>query len=255
MNTRYNSVFSLTLLIALFSTSVFAQFEGLISMNVYSEDNGQAEVSEVNLYATATRIMIKGEENFDLMDNMSTDGLLIRNDKKDFIIMTGRNQALQVTKIEIEGLVEMLTSWNGDEPGSEPNTPKTEYKFSENTQTILGYETAELIIEDTENPEKHLSVWLTPDIDINWGMLAERWNNMPKSMDKEINGISQEIIFKGKNFPLMIEAVHGEKRVKVMEVSNVNKSNVARAMVEVPSGTVLMSFKDFVFQKMMEQQR
>jgi hypothetical protein len=243
----------LALFMAMFSTTLYAQFEGQISMNVYSEDDGEIEVNELNLYATADRIMIKGEENFDVMDKMSTDGLLIRNDLKDFVIMTGKNQALQVTKVEIEGLVEMLASWSGESEKSSSTSSKTDYSFSDRTQTILGYETAEMIVQDTENPEKHLSIWLAPDIDIDWGMMAERWNNMPESVDAEINGVTQDVIFKGKNFPLLIEAVDGNERTKLMEVSKVNKSSVAKAMVEIPSGITLMSFKDYVFKMMMEQ--
>lgn len=244
---------ALLFMISVSSTVVYAQFEGQISVNVYSQDNGKTEVSELNLFATATRIMIKGEDDFNLMDQMSTDGLLIRNDMKDFVIMTGPNQALQVTKAEIEGLVEMLASWGGGSSDTDPNTVKTKHSFSDETKKLLGYETAELIIQDAENPEKHLSIWLTPDIDVNWGMLAEKWNNMPKGMDEEINGLSQEIIFRGKNFPMMIEAVDKGERTILMKVTNVNKSSIAKAMVEVPAGTTLMSFQDFIMKKMMEQ--
>ncbi|MEX0724022.1 MAG: hypothetical protein WD053_09095 [Gracilimonas sp.] len=245
---------TLILVMSAFSTAVYAQFEGQISMNLYNQENGQTEVSELNLYATADRIMIKGEEDFDLMDQMSSDGVLIRNDRKDFVIMTGNNQALQVTKVEIEGLVDMMASWSGDSSGgSSSDKPKTKYSFSDRTKEINGFEAAEMVVQDAENPEKHLSVWLTPDIDINWGMLGEKWNNMPADIDAEINGMTQEVIFKGKNFPMMIEAVDGDKRTKIMEVNSVNRSSVAKAMVEVPSGVTLMSFKDFVFQMMMQQ--
>ncbi|HET8865172.1 MAG TPA: hypothetical protein VFM80_05695 [Gracilimonas sp.] len=244
---------TLIISITAFSTAAYAQFEGQISMNVYSEDNGQTEVSELNLYATADRIMIKGEEDFDLMDQMSTDGVLIRNDRKDFVIMTGENQALQVTKIEIEGLVDMMASWGGESGKKSSPKSNNEYSFSDRTQTILGFEAAEMIIKNEDEPNKHLSIWLTPGIDINWGMLAEKWNNMPEDIDAEINGMTQEIIFKGRNFPMQIEAVEGDKRTMLMEVTNVNKSSVAKAMVEVPSGVTLMSFKDFVFQMMMQQ--
>ena len=223
-------------------------------MNLYSEENGVTEVSELNLYATSDRIMIKGEEDFDLMSQMSTDGLLIRNDRKDFVIMTGNNQALQVTKEEIEGLVDMMASWSGNGSGSDDKPKrKTTYSFSDRTQNIIGFEAAELIVEDAENPNKHLSIWLTNDIDVNWGMLGERWNKLPADIDAEVNGMAQEIIFKGKNFPLMIEAVENGNRVTIMDVSNVNRSSIAKAMVEVPSGVTLMSFKDFVFQMMMQQ--
>jgi hypothetical protein len=240
----------------LFSTAAFAQFEGQITMKVYDHDNdnGEIETTEFNLYATPTRILIKGEENYEIMDNMKTNGFLIRNDKKDFVVMTGENKALQVTKAEIEGMVEMLASWSEPNAETEENTIKTNYKFSDRTRTINGFETAELIITDEENPNRHLSVWLTPDIDINWGMLAEKWNNVPEGFDEEINGMSQELIFKGKNFPILIESVEGDDRLTVMEATNVNRSSIAKAMVEIPRGTVLMSFKDFMFQMMMQEQ-
>lgn len=246
------SLLGLVFVLALFSGSVYAQFEGQITMDVYSEDDGKIEVSQVNLYATPNRIMFKGQDNFSVMDQMSTDGLLIRNDMKDFVIMTEKDQALQVTKVEIEGLVEMLSSWGGDSKENQ-NTPKPDYSFSDRTQTILGYETAEMIITDSENPNKHLSVWLAPEIDINWGMLAEKWNNMPKSIDSEINGVAQDVVFKGKNFPMLVEAVEGDERKTIMKVNNVNRSSVAKAMVEIPTGVTLMSFKDYVFKMMMER--
>lgn len=254
MNKIRVSILFSVLTLLLFSSAATAQFEGQITMKVYDHDDEKTETSEFNLYATATRIMIKGEENYEIMDNMNTDGFLIRNDKKDFIVMTGENKALQVTKAEIEGMVEMLSSWSQPNAKTEKNTIKTNYKFSDRTRTINGFETTELIVTDEENPNKHLSVWLTPDIDINWGMLAEKWNNMPQEFDDEINGMSQELIFKGKNFPILIEAVEGDERLTVMEAINVNRSSIAKAMVEVPSGTVLMSFKDFMFQMMMQEQ-
>lgn len=252
MFTKRFSLLGLLFVLALFSGSAYAQFEGQITMDVFSEEDGKIEVSQINLYATPNRIMLKGEDDFAVMDQMSTDGLLIRNDMKDFVIMTGKDQALQVTKVEIEGLVEMLSSWSGG--ASEPdNTPKPDYSFSDRTQTILGYEAAEMIVTDSENPGKHLSIWLAPDININWGMLAERWNNMPESIDSEINGVAQDVVFKGKNFPLLIEAVEGGERTTIMKVNNVNPSSVAKAMVEIPAGVTLMSFKDYVFKMMMER--
>lgn len=253
MNMRRFSIPAFALLFSMMASSVYAQFEGQITLNIYSNDNGQVETNELNLYATADRIMINGEDQFDIMDNVTTDGLLIRNDQKDFILMTGENEALQVSKVEIEGMVEMLASWSGESESSSSNSPKTKYSFSDRTKTILGFEAAEMIVQDAENPEKHLSVWLTPDIKVNWGMLGERWNNMPESIDREINGVAKEVIFTGQNFPLMIEAVEGESRSTIMEVSSVNESSVAKAMVEIPSGVSLMSFKDYVFRMMMEQ--
>lgn len=239
------------LLIALSSTAAYAQFEGQVTINLFSYENGQPEVSELNLYATKDRIMIKGEENLELMGGVSSGGLLIRNDMKDFIIMTENNKALQATKSGIESMVEMMTSWAGDSD-SDSDGPDVNYSFTDRTKNVNGLETIEMIVKDAENPNKHLSVWVTPDIDIDWGMLAEPWRGMPKSMDKELNGMSQEIFFKGKNFPMLVESVEGDERTKVMEVKNVNRSSLAKAMVEVPSGVTLISLQEFIFNMMME---
>jgi len=251
MNIR--SLFKITfaLLIALSSSTAYAQFEGQVTMNLFSYDNGQPEVSELNLFATKDRIMIKGEENMELMGGISSGGILIRNDMKDFVIMTESDKALQATKAGIESMVEMMFSWSG-ESDSDSESPEVEYEFTERQKTVNGYETTEMIVKDAENPNKHISVWLTPDIDINWGMLAEPWKGMPKSMDKELNGMSQDVFFKGKNFPMMIESVEGSERTKLMEVLNVNKSSVAKAMVEVPAGVKLISLQEFIFNMMME---
>ncbi|MEQ8524526.1 DUF4412 domain-containing protein [Gracilimonas sp.] len=252
MKTRRLFSTALFLMATFYSASAFAQFEGHIQINLYSDDNGQREVSELNLYATADRIMIKGEESLEVMGKVSAGGLLIRNDMKDFIIMTDQDKALQATKSGIESLVEMLTSWSGDSESSSSGAPDTEYEYTDRTKTILGYETTELIIKSNENPESHLSVWLTPGIDINWGMLAEPWKGMPKDIDKELNGMSQDVIFKGKNFPLMIEVVEEGKREIVMDVKNVNRSSIAKAMVEVPAGVKLISLQEYIFSMMME---
>lgn len=252
MNTRRLFATALFLLAILYSSSAFAQFEGHITMNLYGENNGQKEVSELNLYATADRIMIKGEESLEVMGKVSAGGLLIRNDMKDFIIMTEKDKALQATKTGIESLVEMLFSWAGESESSSSDAPEAEYEYTDRTKTILGYETTELIVRSTEDPENYLSVWLTPGIDINWGMLAEPWKGMPKDIDKELNGMSQDVIFKGKNFPLMIEVVEGDERHVVMDVKNVNRSSIAKAMVEVPSGVQLISLQEYIFSMMME---
>ncbi len=252
MNTRRLFSTALFLLAILYSSTAFAQFEGHITMNLYGENNGQKEVSELNLYATADRIMIKGEESLEVMGKVSAGGLLIRNDMKDFIIMTEKDKALQATKTGIESIVEMLFSWSGASESSSSDTPAAEYEYTDRTKTILGYETTELIVRSTEEPENYLSVWLTPGIDINWGMLAEPWKGMPKDIDKEINGMSQDVIFKGKNFPLMIEVVEGDERQVVMDVKNVNRSSIAKAMVEVPSGVQLISLQEYIFSMMME---
>lgn len=249
----YKKLTSLCAMLVLLTgfASVQAQFQGHIEMKAYSYEKGKMDQSTLNLYATGDRILIKGEENFRLNRSVSAEGLLIRNDMQDFVVMVGEKQALQVTKKELEDLMDMFMNWGSEKnirPEEEPN-----YRYSDRTRTINGYECAELIVENDESDGAYLSVWLTPNIDINWGMLAEPWNGLPADIEREFNQMGQDVIFKGKNFPMLIEVTDKNGVVKpVMEVSEIKESNMAKAMVQIPADVSLVSAKEYLFKMMMQ---
>lgn len=241
-------LFSLALVgLMVIPTSIYAQFEGQITMKMYGENDGVPQTSEINLYTTSNRIIVKGDESMNVMDGFDASGLLIRNDKKDFIVMMGENKALQFTKEELEGFFQMAGMMGSDD--NDVNiTSNTSFSYTNKTRNILGYDTTELLIEDSEN-ESSLSVWLTSSIDINWGMLAEPWKNVPESMRSSSTRLTQE--FKSKNFPLLIEVHEKGETIIVMEVTNVNESSIAKAMVEVPAGVSLIGLQEMIFSMMM----
>ncbi len=241
-------LFSLALVgIVAMPTSIYAQFEGQITMKMYGENDGVPQTSEINLYTTSNRIIVKGDESMNVMDGFDASGLLIRNDKKDFIVMMGENKALQFTKEELEGFFQMAGMMGSDENDITVKS-NTTFSYTNKTRNILGYNATELLIEDSEN-KSSLSVWLTSSIDINWGMLAEPWKNVPESMKNSSTRLTQE--FKSKNFPLLIE-VHEKGETNIaMEVTNVNKSSIAKAMVEVPAGVSLIGLQEMIFSMMM----
>ena len=232
-----------------FSNLVYAQFEGQVTMKFYTENDGLPQTSEINLYSTTNRIILKGDNSVSVMDGFDASGLLIRNDKKDFIVMMGEKKALQFTKEEMEGLFNMIGMMGDNENESPDIDTNSKFTYTNKTRKILGYDCTELLIENTDENDTSLSLWLTSGIDINWGILAEPWNNIPVGMRKSVTKMSQE--FKSRNFPLLIESHSKEGTVKVMEVTNVNKSSIAKAMVEVPAGVSLVGLQEIIFSMMM----
>ncbi len=229
------------------SSNAFAQFEGQVIMKLYSEENGVPQTSEMNLYATANRIILKGDQAVSFSDDFDASGLLIRNDKKDFVVLMGENKGLQFTKEELEGFFQMA-GMMGDNNGSADIDSDTDFRYTNRIRTILGYECTELLIENDEN-NNSVSVWLTSGIDINWGMLAEPWKNVPESMKQSSSRLTQE--FKSKNFPMLVEVNEKGETETVFEVTNVNKSSIAKAMVEIPSGVNLIGLQELIFSMMM----
>ncbi|MFN1834530.1 DUF4412 domain-containing protein [Balneola sp. MJW-20] len=241
-------------LTGLMSINAAAQFEGQIQMALYGDDeNGNPETSYANLFVTKDRIMLKGEESMKMNDMMDAEGILVRHDMRDFVLMMGNNKALQITKAEIESLIQTFSGWS---QGSRENTPSEDdmdYKYTNRTRTINGYECTEMVVTSKEEPGKSLSIWLTPDIQINWGILKEPWKNLPKDIENGVNNIGRDVVFSGKNFPMLIEENGGSESKVIMEVSNVNESSIAKAMVEIPAGMKLVSMKEFMFDMMMQQ--
>src|SRR5690554_3462820 len=97
---KFKSTF-LTAIVLLFSglaTYSQAQFQGKIEMRVYSENEGQTEENTINMFVTDSRIMIQGEDTFSFGEGMSAEGLLIRNDRKDFVMLMGENRGIQISK-------------------------------------------------------------------------------------------------------------------------------------------------------------
>lgn len=251
MNLRNILLSTLTVCATLISSMAYAQFEGQISMKLYSNDEaGNSDVSEINLYATSDRIILKGEDALSLSDGVDASGLLVRNDKNDFVILMGENKALQFTKQELEGAFRMIGMMsNGDSKSGNPEIDdKTDYRYTNRTRTINGYESTELLVESTENSNS-LSIWLTAGIDINWGMLAEPWLNVPVSMKESADRVTQE--FRSKTFPMLIEVNEDDETKTILEVTNVNRSSIAKAMVEIPAGVTLVGLNEMLFGLMM----
>jgi hypothetical protein len=248
MKSRFFKSSLLAICFLITGSSAYAQFEGQISMNLYSTNKGVKKVNQTNMYVTKDRIFVKGEDEMNF-DSFNSGGLLIRNDKKDFIVLMENNDALQVTKSEIEGLFKMLLSWGGDSSDSDGDKDEMSYEYTGKTREIRGYETTELLISSSENDSK-MSVWLTPNIDINWGMLSEPWKNLPAEADKAVNSMSREAVFNGKNFPMLIEVTGKKGTEKVMEVSSINKSSIAKAMVQIPTGVNLIGVTELMFKMM-----
>lgn len=234
--------------IFMMSQAATAQFEGQISMNVYSFDDGiPVDTEVINLYTTEERILIKGEDVINISDGMmEASGILIRSDMQDFVIMMGEKEALQFTKEELEGLFSMIGMMSNGE--IEVNGVD-EYSYTNEVRTIQGLEATELRVQNGEKPNNYVSVWLTNELDIDWGMLAEPWNNVPSMLSGQVNQMTQE--FKSRNFPLLITETDKGKTTTLFEVTKVKKSRIAKDMVEMPAGLELMSLQEMIMKAMM----
>ncbi|TVR30711.1 MAG: hypothetical protein EA390_07675 [Balneolaceae bacterium] len=232
---------------------VQAQFEGQIDFLIHNYQDGNQEVTNLDMTFAKDRIYLGSQSTLDVMSGLSTNGILVRNDHQDFVFMTGHNEALKVAKSDIDGLVNLINRVQGK---AEPEE-KTPFRWDEkvvetgNTKTINGYQTREFVLKSDEN-NGSVSVWLTDQIKVNWGLLNEVWHTTgSKQLGEEI---PIELVMNRNSFPLLIEAFEDDIIVLRAESVVVNTRNFDRSKIELSSDLKMLGFADLMM-NMFRQRR
>lgn len=241
-------------IILLFSLAVSpaaAQFEGKIVFSSYevSEDGSNGQSEQFTMFVTKDRILLQGENRYNVIGSIETEGILIRLDFEDFVFLSENDAtALKISKQDISSMMAMFGQ-NGSEKDPEMEEGLNYEKTGE-TRTVRGYLCEKFIFTEDDNPEDYVVAWMTRELDINWGMLSEPWEN--SDLDILGDNFHLDIIFNEGYFPLYLEAYESGTLQEVTEAREISASNIARAMVQVPPGVKVLSFQDYLFSKMSE---
>lgn len=212
-----------------------------------SNDGSRSRSDEFTMFVTPERILMQGENRYNVIGSIQTEGILIRLDFEDFVFLTeNESTALKISKQDITSMMSMFgqNSTNGDSGVGERLT----YERTGEIQTINGYRCEQFIFREEDRPNDYVSAWMTRDLEINWGMLSEPWGNT--ELDLLGDNFHLDVVFNEGYFPLKLEAFESGVLKEVTEAREISASNIARAMVQVPSGVKVLSFQDYLFSKM-----
>ncbi|MEX0647296.1 MAG: hypothetical protein WEA56_01180 [Balneolaceae bacterium] len=232
---------------------LLAQFEGKVEYRITTPENPDDEPGNFYLTFTKNRLFIQSDNEMNVMSGLNTNGVLVRSDQNDFIFITGPDEALQINKDDIDGLVSMMNRVQGNSGNSGGESFNWNERVEEtgNTQRLHGYETSEFILKG-EAPGEYVSVWLTDQIKVDWGLLQKTWDDVGSNqMDSEI---PVEMVMNRNSFPLLVEAYEDDRLVMRAESIVVESRNFDRSVTEIPSGVKLMGFSDLMM-NMFRQRR
>ena len=240
---------SAMLMVACFTQPATAQFEGDITFKSQKHAGQSSDKNEpFTLYITPERIMLQGEKKYNFMESIETEGVLVRLDKEDFVFLTGKDKALKITKTDITSLMNLFG--NGQDVSQKAENVSINQERTGETKTIQGYEAEKFIFRDKgSDKNEYFAVWMTKEIEVNWGMLAEPWGN---DADQIISSTDfpVDLIFKEKYFPLRFENYKSGELESVLEATEVNKGPVNSDLVMVPSDVAVLNMQNYLFQKM-----
>lgn len=224
--------FLLLFVLILAVSPAYSQFEGEIQFNLEQYHANGTDKSEFTLTTLNDRIFIHSQKDVNVMSGLKSDGLLVRNDLQDFIFNTGENQAMQVTKADLDGLMSMIERFSGasDSNNDKEFDWKNRIVETENTKQHLGYEVQEVRLMG-ENNNQYVSIWLTQDIKILWGLMTNVWNRAGnRFFDSEM---PIELIMNSNSFPLLVEVFDKGEPVAKFESVSVKTDDFDRSVVEL----------------------
>lgn len=224
--------------------SLLAQFEGKVEYRITNPQENE-EPSRLDLTFTNDRLFIRSDSEMNVMSGLSTNAILVRTDQNDFILMTAPDEALQVKKGDLDGLVNLMNRIQGRSAASqtEPFDWNERVVETGNTRNLHGYQTHEFRLNGDQSGN-YISVWLTEDIKVNWGLLQQTWDDVgSKQVESEV---PVEMVMNRNSFPLLVEAYEDYRVTMRAESIRVESGDFDRSVTEIPSGVRMMGLSELM---------
>lgn len=252
MTFRSLSLSIILLFVTVINAQAQSQFEGEIHFGVQQYGDTGIEETSFTLTANKDRMLLKSGEMVNVLGGMSANGLLVRNDLKDFVFHTGENEALKITKSDLDGLVNLLKRFRGgNQNGMEQFDWDQNVKETGNTKSLHGYTLNEFVLK-TDQPGNYSSIWLTDSIKMNWGLLFDFWYHAGKEFSE--SDLPVELIMNNNSFPLVIEIYSGNQLVFQAAAKNVDEGLAEPSKLEISDNTKMLGFGELMM-NMLRQQR
>ncbi len=225
-----------------------------MKIQVHDRSNGNSDVTDVSLTTTKDRIFIESGQKVNVVSGIQSDGILIRNDLQDFVFRTDDDEALKVSKSDLDGLIKLIQRFQGQSSGSESKEKfdwENRVEETGNTRTMHGYHTSEIKLKG-ENEDQYVSIWLTDQIKINWGLLLDFWYESGENFTD--SDVPIELVLNRNSFPLMMDVYDEGEVVYSANVTGINTGSFDRSVVELSDNVRLIGFTDMML-NMFRQRR
>lgn len=248
------TIISFLLLFALIlAKPVSAQFEGQVQYRILNVESGETQQTDLNMVFTSDRIFIGSSSSLDVMSGLSTNGILVRNDEQDFVFNTAEDEAFKIAKYDIDRLVELMNRVSGRAENEEKQSFDWDNRVEETgrTQQLHGYTVNEFVLRE-DSKDRHVSIWLTDEIKVHWGLLNDAWHTTGRKQLEE--DLPVELIMNPNSFPLLIEGFNGNQKVFTAEALSINKNDFDRSLTELAPNVKLLGLSDLMM-SMFRQRR
>ena len=245
-------LYLLLLVLFVIAAPASAQFEGEVRFNLEQYLPNQTVSTEFRLISADERLMISSQKDVNVITGLKSDGLLVRNDLQDFVFNTGQNQAIKVSKADLDGLMNLLDRFSGNSgAGGASKTPwKDRIIETENSRQHLGFDVTEFRLMG-EKEGQYASIWLTNDIKVLWGLMTDVWKRAGRQFSD--SDFPVELIMNSNSFPMLVEVFDNDRLVAKFESVSVETENFDRSAVELPNNKQLIGLTELMMNMFRQQ--
>ena len=228
-----------------------AQFEGSIiyqRSDVDTKTKQEKVIGEMELILTPDRMLLKGLDNIarmKLIGSEPTSMIVVRQDKKDFLMMDGQSKALKVSKKDLQTMSSFLSNFNS---GNNNNGDQISIRSTDETATLNGYSIRKSVLWNKEKPLTQVNVWFTDELNVDWGILSESWLSESSSMF--VPSFIFEHFFKKNSIPLLIQQFENDTLVSEMKATRIDEVEISAERTAVPDGLNIMGLQEYMMLKM-----
>jgi len=243
MNSRL--LFCLIFLFVLFTGTAVAQFEGEISFEVTNPNQQSGQPVLMDMTFTENRIFVDSNVSMNVMAGLRAQGVLVRHDEQDFVVITNEDEGLQVAKSDLESLVNLMNQMRGQQQNIATDPFPWEERLVETgkEQRIHGYNTQQFIVKG-ETDNEYVSVWLTNEINVDWGLLSDAWYAIgSKQLDREV---PIEVVMNNQSFPLLVESFVNEQVVFKAESVSIDEDTFDRTKTTLSPALKLIGLTELM---------
>lgn len=234
--------------VVFFMTAVYGQavaqqtelFEGAVHFRVSDRQPNTPAERTYSLFTATDRLWVESSHSHRLLGGVTANRFLVRGRQNDFTFLNQKNEALQLTREELEGMAGLLDRMNG---GADRALFDWEKRVEETgrSRTVQGYRTVEFLVR-SEDPGKTVSVWLSDEIRIDWGLLQEVWRQSLSTLVP--TELPMDLFMNQNSFPLLIEYVEGEEIVTRAEAVLVQQRSLPSSQFELPEDVRMIDLGD-----------
>lgn len=242
----------LTVILMISTGVAFAQFEGSfdIYQRMYADNGIPVKEGKVSILVANDRIRIDGLNGSKLPEQfggMKTNSILIRLDKKDFIVIGEKSTAVQIKKSEIVQMLNLVSSVKSHLGDADTSSTKANVVNTTQKKIIEGYPCQKVVIHKFDDgKEMTANVWITHKIQVNWGMLTEPWGNE----NSEIAELLSPLWLKNGTLPIYAQIYQDGIKRMTIRIEHIEKRKIEVSKMFLPLNIHLISFREMLLQKM-----